>query len=159
MRISPCCHSLRALMQSKSSAQRAVLYNSDRYRKRKLRYPGILSIPLTNSCSLQTTGQEMLLWIQTVSLTSPSASLWVFTSNKMLNKIKAILLMWSLLLSTGSPLTVQRPGGVTTNGFPASLPLAISHNSAKWLWLYEILQWCGWGLLLQRDNTFITSLW
>lgn len=160
MRISPCCHSLWALMQSKSSAQRAVLCNSDRYRKRKHRYPNILSIPLTNSCSF-TDHRAGNAFVDSDSLspTSPSAHLWVFTSNKMLNKIKAFLLMWSLLLSTCSPLTVQRPGGITTNGFLASLPLAISHNSAKWLWQYEILQWCGWGLLLQRDNTYITSLW
>lgn len=88
MRISPRCHSLQVLRQPESTAQRAVLCNSDRYRKGKHPYPSILSIPLANSCPSvgRAFGDSDKL-----SETSPPASLRVFSSNKMLIQIKAVL--------------------------------------------------------------------
>lgn len=89
-----------------------------------------------------------LVHLDNLSKTFSSVTLRVFGSNKTLIQIKAFLLMWRLLQSACLPVP-QRLGRITTNEFPLSLPLSVSHNSEKQLWLCGIRQRCGWDSLLR----------
>lgn len=130
-------HSTGILSERPDCLNQTVLCNLDSYREGKYLDPRISSTILVNS---QTTEQGILFeHLDNLSETSPSAPLWVFGSNRMLIQIKAFVLTSSLLPSSCSPLTAQRLGGRTTDGFPGSLPLEISHNSDKWL--CEVQQW------------------
>lgn len=92
-----------ALRRPKSTEQRGVLCNPSRRGKGKRRYTNILSVPLSNPCRPQDRERSC-----TFRQTSPPVPLWVSDSDEILMQIKALMLMWRLLLGTFSPLAAQK---------------------------------------------------